>query len=327
MMKRKVCSKAVAAALSLAICPAALAQSTEYPVKPVRIVIPFPPGGNGDALVRPIAAKLVERWGQQIVVDNRAGANAIIGTELVSRAAPDGYTLLLSTASTMSINPNVYAKLPYDAVKDFVPVAPITYYSYVVASHPSVPARTPRELVALAKARPGELTYASTGNGSTGHLAGALLESLASIRLLHVPYKGSGPASVDFLAGQVMLNFTGMAIVVPHLKSGRLRVIGICSEKRLPSWPDIPAFGELGLKGYEGGTWFGIAAPAGTPRAIVARLNEAITAAIRTPDVSARYATLGFDLYTASPEEFARFIEVDRARTAKVVKSANIRMD
>jgi len=304
-----------------------VAQAQDYPTRPIRLIIPFPAGGNGDTLMRPVAGKLVERWGQQVVIDNRGGANTIIGTELAARSAPDGYTLLMTTATSMAINPNVYAKLPYDPNRHFTPIAPVTHYSYVLAAHPSVAPSTPKDLIAAARAKPASLTFASTGNGSSGHLAGAMLETMAGIRLVHVPYKGSGPASIDFLAGHVMLNFTGMAIVVPHLKSGRLKVIGVCSERRLAAWPDIPAFGEIGLKGFEAGTWFGLAAPAGTPRPIIDRLNEAIVAAVRSPDVSERYASLGFDLYTASPEEFARFIATDRARTAAVVKAANIRLD
>ena len=328
MPTRVITTAVLAMAILLpATGPARAQDPAAYPVRPIRLIVPFPAGGNGDSLVRPIGTKLAERWGHQVVIDNRGGANTIIGTDLAAKAPPDGYTLLLATQTSHAINPNVYAKLPFDAARDFAPVAPITRYSYTVATHPSVPATTPAELVALAKAKPGTLSYASTGNGSTGHLAGALFETIAGVKLLHVPYKGSGPASIDLLAGQVMMSFTGMAIIVPHLKARRLKVIGICSERRLPAWPDIPAFGEIGLKGFEAGTWFGIVSRAGTPPAIVRKLNEAITAAIRTPDVTDRYGTLGFDIYTADPDAFGRFIAEDRARTARVVKASNIRLD
>lgn len=320
---------ACAGGLLLAASASAVAQAdaSSYPSRPIRLIVPFSPGGVGDILLRPISAKLTERWKQNVVIDNRPGANAIIGTQIASRTPGDGYTLLFASATTFSINPHVYSKLPYDAVRDFVPVAPITAYSYVAAAHPSVPANTPAEFVAYARAKPGQIAFGSTGNGSSGHLAGAMLEQLAGVKFLHVPFKGSGPSTLELLAGRVQVNFTGMATVVHHVKAGKLKVIGVCSEKRLPAWPDIPAFGELGLKGYEGGTWFGIVAPAGTPAPIVAALNEAITAAIRSPDVTAYQVSRGLYPYTAPPAEFAKFIAADRERIGAVVKTANIRIN
>lgn len=298
-----------------------------YPMRPIRLIVPFSPGGVGDTLLRPIAAKLTERWGQQIVFDHRAGANTIIGTELGAKANADGYTLLFASATSMSINPHVYQRLPYDAARDFVPVAPITAYSYVVAAHPSLAASAPAELIALAKAKPAMLSYASTGNGSSGHLAGAMFELLAGVKLLHVPFKGSAPATLELLAGRVLLNFGGMALVAPQVKAGKLKVIGVCSEKRLALWPEIPAFGEAGLKGYEGGTWFGIVAPAGTSRTIVDTINAAVTAAVLAPDVKERQTSLGLDVYTDSPQGFSKFIQADRARIGAVVKAFGIRVD
>jgi tripartite-type tricarboxylate transporter receptor subunit TctC len=321
--------RCIAGCIGMGLLGNAFAQkeATEYPSRPIRLIVPFSPGGVGDTLLRPIAMKLTERWKQQIVFDHRPGANTIIGTELGAKANPDGYTLLFVSATSMSINPHVYERLPYNATRDFAVVAPITAYSYVVAAHPSLAANTPAELIALAKAKPGALSFASTGNGSSGHLAGAMFELLAGVKLLHVPFKGSAPATLELLAGRVLLNFTGMALVSPQMKNGKLKVIGVCSEKRLAAWPDIPAFGEAGLKGYEGGTWFGIVVPAGTPRAIVDKLNGAITAAVLAPDVKERQMSLGLDVYTDSPQGFEKFIQSDRARIGAVVKAFNIRVD
>jgi tripartite-type tricarboxylate transporter receptor subunit TctC len=317
------------ATFAMALAGAAQAQSAEtYPSKAIRFIVPFPPGGNTDLVARAIGPRLTERWNQQILIDNRGGANTIIGAELASKAPPDGYTIFLATATTISINPYVYSKLPYDAERDFAPVAPLVNYPYIVAAHPSVPANSPKELIALAKAEPGKLTYASAGNGSSGHLAGALLETMTGIRLLHVPFKGTGAALLDTLAGRVMLDITGMATVLPYLKTRRMKVIAVCSETRLAAYPDIPAFGELpGLKGYEGGTWFGVVVPARTPQAVIDKLNGAISAVVSSPEVKAQFASLDFQAFVAKPDAFARFIETDRARTAKVVKASNIRLD
>ncbi|MCC6533705.1 MAG: tripartite tricarboxylate transporter substrate binding protein [Burkholderiales bacterium] len=319
----------VAGAVVAAMVSAAHAQkeATDYPSRPIRLIVPFSPGGVGDTLLRPIAVKLTERWKQQIVFDHRPGANTIIGTELGAKANPDGYTLLFASAGSMSINPHVYGRLPYDAARDFVPVAPITAYSYVVAAHPSLAANAPAELIALARSKPGTLAFASTGNGSAGHLAGAMFELLAGVKLLHVAFKGSAPATLELLAGRVLLNFTGMALVAPQMKNGKLKVIGVCSEKRLAMFPDIPAFGEVGLKGYEGGTWFGIVAPAATPAPVVAALNAAISAAVLAPDVKERQTSLGLDVYTDTPRGFDKFIQTERARIGAVVKAFNIRVD
>lgn len=307
--------------------PAHAQPAPPYPTRPIRFVVPYPPGGTTDIVGRGIAAKLTERWGQQVVVDNRGGASTIIGAELVARATPDGYTLLLTTATTLSINPQIYPKLPYDAARDFAPITPAVYFPYVIAAHPSVPANSINELVELAKARPGTITYATPGTATTNHLAGALLESMAGIKLLHVPYKGSGPAMTGLLGGQVQLIITGIATVLPHAKSGRAKILAVSSEKRLPNWPDIPAAGEAGLKGYEGGTWFGVVTRAGTPRATVDKLNQEIIAALATPDLKERFTAIGFEIRTSTPEEFARFIKTDTERTAKIIQAAGIKLE
>jgi tripartite-type tricarboxylate transporter receptor subunit TctC len=327
-MRRNILTLGLAMLTLMHAAQAASAQSdaAPYPTKPIRFVVPYPAGGSTDLVARSIAAKLSERFGHQVIIDNRGGASTIIGAEAAAKSAPDGYTILLVTATTMSINPQVYAKLPYDPVRDFAPVTPVVYYPYVIAAHPSLPANSPNELIALAKAKPGTIKYSTPGSASTNHLAGALLETMAGIKLLHVPYKGSGPATTAALGGEVNFVLTGTALVLPHWKSGKLKVIAVCSEKRHPNLPDIPAVGEApGLKGYEGGTWFGVVTRAGVPRPIVDRLNKEIVAALSTAEMKDRFSAQGFDVFTSTPEEFARFMKADMARAAKVIKAAGIK--
>ena len=297
-----------------------------YPTKPVRFVVPYPPAGTTDIVARALAAKLTERWAQQVVVDNRGGASTIIGAEAAAKAAPDGYTLLLVTATTLSINPQVYPKLPYDAARDFAPITPVVYFPYVIAAHPAFPAGTIKELIALAKAKPGTITYATPGTASSNHVAGALLETMAGIKLLHVPYKGSGPAATAALQGEVQVVITGVGTLVSHWKAGKLRVLAFGSEKRHPNWPDVPSTGEAGLKDYQAGTWFGVVTRAGTSRPIVDKLNTEIVAALAGADLKDRLTAIGFDVFSSSPEEFARFIRNDMARAAKVIKAAGIKL-
>jgi tripartite-type tricarboxylate transporter receptor subunit TctC len=320
--------RASALTLIIAAPSLALAQSTPitYPTKPIRFVVPYPPGGTTDIVARGIAAKLSERFGHQVVIDNRGGASTIIGAEAAAKALADGYTILLVTATTLSINPQVYPKLPYDAARDFSPITPVVYFPYVIAAHPSLPVNSITELLALARAKPGTIKYSTPGTASTNHLAGALLESMAGIKLLHVPYKGAGPAATAMLGGEVNFVITGIATVLPQWKSGKTKIIAVCADKRLSHWPDIPAVAEAGLKGYEGGTWFGVVTRAGVPRPIIDKLNAEIIAALRTPDVKERFIAQGFDVYTSTPEEFTRFIKTDMARTAKVIKTAGIKL-
>ncbi|MBI4204146.1 MAG: tripartite tricarboxylate transporter substrate binding protein [Betaproteobacteria bacterium] len=312
---------------ALAWLPAHAQKAPAYPTKPIRFVVPYPPGGTTDIVARGIAGKLSERWGQQVVVDNRGGASTIIGAELVAKAAPDGYTILLATQTTLSINPQLYPRLPYEPVRDFAPITPVVYFPYVIGAHPSLPATSIKELIALAKANPGTLAYGTPGTASTNHLAGALLESMAGIKLLHVPFKGSGPAMTAVLGGQVQLIITGAATVLPHAKSGKAKILAFAAEKRHPNWPDIPATGEAGLQGYRGGTWFSVVTRAGTPQPIVNALNREIVAILATPDLKDRFTAIGFDIHTSTPEEFARFINTDMARTAKVIQTAGIRLE
>jgi tripartite-type tricarboxylate transporter receptor subunit TctC len=319
-----------AAVLSLVhACAAAAAQSSNaasYPTRPLRFVVPYPPGGTTDIVARGIAVKLSEKFGHQVVIDNRGGASTIIGAEAVAKALPDGYTLLLATSTTLSINPQVYPKLPYDAIRDFAPITPATYVPFVIAVHPSVPANSMSELIALAKAKPGLIKYSTPGTASSNHVAGALLEAMAGIKLLHVPYKGSGPAAVAALQGEVQVVITGVGTLAQYWKAGKLRVLAFGAEKRHPNWPDVPSTGEAGLKDYQAGTWFGVVTRAGTPRMIVDKLNTEIVAALAGADLNERLTAIGFDVFSSSPEEFARFIRNDMGRAARVIKAAGIKL-
>ena len=309
------------------LLPPLAAAAEAWPSRPLRFIVPYPPGGTTDIVARGIAGKLSERYGQQVVTDNRGGASTIIGAELMAKAAPDGHTLLLATATTLSINPNVVDKLPYNALRDFAPVTQTVYVPFVLAAHPSVAANSVAELLALARARPGSISYSTPGTASTNHLGGALLEYLTGVKLLHVPFKGSGPAAAAVVGGQVSVVITGIATVLPFSKAGKLKVLAFASEKRHPNFPDIPSTGEAGLKGYEAGTWFGVVTRAGTPRAVVDVLNREIVAALNSPDLKERLTAIGFDVRTQSPAEFARFIRDDLALTAKVIQAAGIRLD
>lgn len=305
-----------------------LAQAAEsWPVRPVRFIVPYPPGGTTDIVARGIAGKLSDRYGQQFVTDNRGGASTIIGADLMANAAPDGYTILLATATTLSINPNVMHKLPYNTLRDFAPVTQTVYVPFVIAAHPSLPANTIPELIKLAKAKPGTISYGTPGTASTNHLGGALLETMAGIRLLHVPFKGSGPAMTGVLGGQVNLIITGAATVLLHAKSGKAKILAFASEKRHPKWPDIPSTGEAGLKGYESGTWFSVVTRNGTPRNIINALNKEIITALNSADLKDRLESIGFDIRTQSPEEFGKFIKDDLALTAQIIKTAGIKLE
>ncbi len=311
--------------LALGYNAAAQAQSAApYPARPVRFIVPYPPGGTTDIVARGIAGKMGERLGQQFVIDNRGGASTMIGADLAAKSAPDGYTMLLATQTTISINPQVFKQVPYDVMRDFAPITPVVYFPYVIAAHPSFQGKSVADLIALAKAKPGSIAYGTPGTASTNHVAGALLENMAGIKLLHIPFKGAGPALTATLGGEVPLVITGIATVLPHAKTGRARILAFCAEKRHPNFPDVPSTGEAGLKGYDGGTWFSVLTRAGTPPAIVGMLNKEIIGALATQEVKERFTAIGFDIRTSTPEEFARFIRDDMARVAKVIKSSGI---
>ena len=315
----------VALALALFAAPAAAqGAAPSYPTKPIRFVVPYPPGGTTDIVARGIGSKLAERFGQQVVIDNRGGASTVIGADAVAKSAPDGYTLLLTTATTMSIIPQLKPGLPY-AVKDFAPITPAVRVPFMIAAHPSLAANSMPELISLAKAKPGTVKYSTPGTASTNHLSGALLESMAGIRLLHVPYKGSGPAITAALGGEVDIVITGIATLTPHSKAGKLKLLAIGADTRHPSWPEVPSTGEAGLRGYSAGTWFGVVTRAGTPRAVIDTLNREIVAALSAGELKERLTVIGFDVFTGTPEQFARFLENDMAVAAKVIKSAGIK--
>lgn len=298
-----------------------------YPSRPVRFIVPYPPGGTTDLVARGIAEKLSTSYSQQFVVDNRGGASTIIGADLMAKSAPDGYTIGLITQTTMSINPHTVKKLPYDTVRDLAPVTQVVYFPYVIAAHPSMPFSGMKDMIAHAKAKPGTLTYGTPGTASTNHLGGALLESLAGIKLLHVPFKGAGPAMNAVLGGQVNLIITGAATVLPHAQAGRTKIIAFAAEKRHPNWPDIPSTGEAGLGNYEAGTWFGIVTRGGAPRAVISSLNREIVNAVTKTDLKERLTKVGFDVRTQSPEAFGKFMADDRALMAKIIKTADIKLD
>ena len=294
-----------------------------WPVRAVRIVVPSAPGGGADITARIIAPKLSEQLGQQVVVENRSGAGTMIGSEVVARAAPDGYTLLMGI-STLAINPSMFRKVPYNALKDFAPISQVVSLPNVLVTHPSLPAKTVKELVAFARARPGQLNYASAGIGTNPHLSMELFLTLTGLKMLHVPYKGAGPGIVDVVAGHVSVMTPSIISGLPHVKGGRLRVLGVTSAKRAGGAPDIPTIAEAGVRGYEAVQWFGVLAPAGTSRELVARLHGEIVRLLQAADVRNRLFADGADPVGSSPEEFAAFLRAETAKWAKVVRDAGI---
>jgi tripartite-type tricarboxylate transporter receptor subunit TctC len=294
-----------------------------YPTKPVRLVVPSAPGGGTDITARVMAPKLSEFLGQQVVVENRAGAGTMIGGEVVARAAPDGYTLLMGI-STLAINPAMYKKVPYDALKDFAPITQTVSLPNVLVVHPSLPAKTVKELVAFAKARPGQLQFASAGVGTNPHLAAELFLSMTGTKMLHVPYKGSGAGVIDVIAGHVPVMTPSILTGLPHAKTGRLRALGVTSAKRAGGAPDIPTIAEAGVPGYEAVQWFGILAPAGTPRPVVDRVHREAVRVLQSADIKERLQADGADPVANSPEEFAAFLRSESVKWAKVVKAVGI---
>jgi tripartite-type tricarboxylate transporter receptor subunit TctC len=292
-----------------------------YPHKPIRLVVPFPPGGGTDILARLLGQKAGEMLSQQIIIDNRGGAGGTIGTDIAAKAPPDGYTLILVSGSH-AINPGLYQKLPYDSVNDFAPITQIATSPGILVVNPSLPVKSVKELIALARARPGQINYASAGSGTPPHLAGELFKVMAKIDMVHVPYKGNAPAFTDVIGGQVSLIFPTMPSAMPFIKSGKLRPIAVTSAKRSPAAADIPTIAESGLPGYEATSWYGILAPALTPERIVARLHEVLVSVIGAPDMKDKLATQGLDPVANAPQEFAAVIKSEIAKWAKVVKAS-----
>ena len=324
--RRAVTGAALAALAALALAPAARAQQA-YPNRPIRLVVPYPAGGTTDILARLAAMQLGERLGQSVVVDNRAGASGAIGASEVARAAPDGYTLLMATASSHGINSALYRKLPYDAVKDFAPVTLLASTPNIIVVNPAVPARNLRELIALAKAQPGRLNFGSTSLGGSPHMSAELLKMQAGIDIVHVPYKGAAPMLADLLGGQVQIGFDNLPSTINFVNTGKVRAIAVTTPQRWPGAPDIPTVAESGVLGYEVSGWFGLLAPAGTPQAIRDTLQQALAAAVRQPDVAQRMLELGAQPIASTPEDFGRRIPLEVRKWQDVVKATGLSLE
>ena len=315
--------------LGLLVSHACAAQG--FPNKPIKFIVPFPPGGSTDGFSRPLAAKLSELVGQPVVVENVGGAGASIGSDRIAKSAPDGYTVGLATTGSHAINPHIYgAKLPHDTVRDFTHLTLAVSYVNVLVVNPNVPVKSMAELIEYAKVNPGKVSFGSAGNGSSNHLSGELLKVLTKAPMEHVPYKGSGPAMTDVIAGNLTFMFDVLITSIPQMRGGRVRALAVTSAKRSPYVPEVPSMDEAGIRGYnEAGSdlWFGIVGPAGIPKPIVLKLNEKLIEALRAPDMRARIRIQAFDLWTSTPEEFTRVVSTDRAKWGKIVSAAGARID
>ena len=314
------------ALLLVAVSSAVWAQGT-WPSRPIRFIVPFPPGGATDILARAAAQKLTEAWGQSVVVDNRPGAGGNIGSELVAKAAPDGYTLEMGTVGTHAINSSLYAKMPYDHVKDFTPIILVAGVPNVLEVNPELPVHSVAELIAYAKANPGKLNFASSGSGTSIHLSGELFKVMAGVQMTHIPYKGSAPAMQDLLGGQVQLMFDNLPPSLPQIKAGKLRALAVTTATRAPALPDVPTIAEAGLPGYESSSWFGLLAPTGTPRDIVVKLNAEIASWLATPEAREKLTAIGAIAMGGTPEDFARHIAAETTKWAGVVKASGAKVD
>ena len=317
----------IALAVLLSLASAAGAQSATYPAKPIRFVVPFPAGGPLDLVARSIGQELSRSWGQPVIVDNRPGAGGNIGADLVAKAPADGYTILMGAVSTHAINVTLYRKLPYDPINDFAPITLVTSVPNVLVLHPSVQAQNVKELIAIAKVKPGQLNFASGSTGSAGHLAGELFKTMANVEMVHIPYKGAAPAVVDLLAGQVSLMFDNMSSALPNIKAARVRAIAVTTLKRSPLLPALPTISESGLRGFDVSTWFGVFAPGGTAPVVVARLNAEIVRILNTAQMQERLGVLGAEPVANKPNEFAVFIEAEIRKYAKVINASGAKAD
>jgi len=298
-----------------------------WPERPVRILVGYPPGGGTDLVARLMQQPLSTRWGQPVVIDNRPGANAIIASEAVAKAKPDGYTLLMAYATEVAVNPATMKKLPYDPVRDFAPISQLAGAPLVLAVHPALAAKDVRELVALAKAKPGTLSYSSSGSGSVHHFAGELFKLQTGADILHVPYKGSGPAAADAVAGQVQANFASVASVLRFVQAGRLRALAVTSKRRSPQMPEVPSMVEAGLADFELTSWYGLLAPAGTPAEVIAKIHADVMALLAVAEIQKSFATQGLDMAGSTPQAFGEFIRGEAAKFARIAKAGNIHAD
>jgi tripartite-type tricarboxylate transporter receptor subunit TctC len=317
----------VFAALALASLASSSAVAQEYPHKPLRLIVPFPPGGGNDILARAVGQRLSDIIGQQIIVDNRGGAGGLIGAELAAKAVPDGYTIFLASIGNLAFTPALHARLPYDPVRDFAPVTLLATSAFILVVNPSLPAKSVKDLIALAKARPGTLNYGSSGQGSSLHMTGEIFKLATGTDLVHVAYKGSAPALTDLMAGQVQIMFGTMPPTLPHVKTGKLRALGVSGARRTPAAPDVPTIAEAGVPGFEVLNWYGIVAPGKTPAAIVQRLNRDLRTALKSPQMTESLGTQGLEDAADTPEKFGAFIKSEMAKYAKVVKAAGIRAE
>jgi tripartite-type tricarboxylate transporter receptor subunit TctC len=303
------------------------AAAQQYPAKPVRIVVGFTPGGGNDVISRLVATKLTASMGRPFVVENRPGAAGSIGAEIVAKSPPDGYTLFLAGVASHGINPNLQKNISYDPVRDFDPICLMATAPVLLAVHPSLPVKSVKQFIAFARARPGQINYASSGYGSSSQLATELFDSMAGTKLIHVPYKGIGAATTDLLSGQVQVMFNAAASLLLHTRAGRMRALGVGALQRLSAIPDIPTIAESGVPGYQSGSWYGFVAPAGTPRAIIDRLSRETTAAVKSPDISAKLTAEANIVVGSTPEEFSTYIKEEGARIGKVIRTAGIKME
>ncbi len=319
MLKPFVCISFATCVHLCAVTISAATAADPYPTRPIRLISPFAPGGGNDIISRSLGAAISKGLGQSIVVDNRPGANTIVAMEILARATPDGYTLL-TTSSSQATNATLYAKLPYDSIKDFAPVSLVGVSPLVVAVNPALPVKTVGDLIAAARAKPGSIMYPSAGTGNSTHLGGALFAAMADVQLTHVPYKGLGPGLLDLMAGRLQVVFSTAPSAIPHIKTGRLRGLAVTTAARSGLVPQLPTVAEAGIPGYEAGSWYGVIAPAGTPRAVVARLNQEITAVLATPDFREQLMAAGADPSPNTPEQFAAYLKSEIAKWAKVIK-------
>lgn len=305
---------------------AAIVMAQPYPTRPIRLIIPFGPGGGTDIIARIVSQKLSEAWGQQVVVDNRPGGGGNIAAEISARAAPDGYTVFQLNAQN-AVAVSLYKQLNYDVVRDFAAVTQLANVSFILLTHPSVPAKTVRELIALAKAQPGKLNYSSSGVGSTGHLSAELFKAMAGIDVVHIPYSAAAPIHTDLLSGQVQMVFAVVATALPPIKSGKLRPLGISSPKRFALVPDIPTIAESGVPGYQSDSWYGLVVPARTPQTVVSKLSAETRRILQLPEVKERMSALGIELVDSTPEQFAQFIKSEISRWGRAVKASGVRIE
>ena len=308
-----------------ALPPSSVAQS--YPTKPIRLIVPFPPGGATDILGRAVSADLTRQLGQGVPVENRPGAGGNLGADVVAKSPPDGYTLVMATVGTHAINMSLYSKMPYDTVRDFAPVSLVAAVPNILVVNPTLPVKSVKELIDLARSKPGEINFASSGNGTSIHLSGELFKTLAGVQMVHIPFNGSGPAIAAMLGNQTQVMFDNMPSALPQVKAGKLRALAVTTEKRSPATPELPTIAEAGLAGYDASSWFGVLAPAGTAREIVSKLSQTIAAGLQSPETRERLASQGAEAIGSTPEQFAAHIQTEIAKWAKVVKASGAKLD